>query len=576
MIKEGRKSNIESLLTTTYEKVMKILQNVTSKLKTIGDSNLVEDMIYVINKIESKALYSYSQVVDSYIGSSDKESEEVKSLLDSLSEYSEHNFFRQNKKDNFITSAVKGRQGGRYKTQFQNNKEKVNFLDKIEEKLSNLTPKAIDKPTIELLTKNKSLITNKVESLDYIPSFYIEKYPEVMDKNFNIFEFYDKNKDNSFNIIFKSIIKKCEVDSLINCSKLDSFTNAVMEGYNNSPLYHNKLHGIDVCHMIFMYMNNINNFEEKLKFTKMNSLTLLLAALCHDIGHPGFTNNYHINSLSNFSLTYNDKSVLENYHASVASKILNKPECNIMDKFEKSEFKAFRRHFVEAILATDMMYHARTNSTLKSKLTSNNISNGQNIDSLVPSDEEKAFEVIQELINFILHLADISHNARKFEISEIWVTRLSEEFWIQGDHEKAADLPISFLCDRETANIPKSQIGFLKGIIVPSYEIMIDMFPDLNFLMTNIQENLEKWIQKDQITDKTQEQDQTKKRGKLVFNLNLKESKANTGNLSQIIKEENDEGNEEENTDKIIEPKTIFETKFLSINFDDTNDDEKV
>ena len=568
MINQRRKSNIENLLTTTYEKVMKILQNVTSKLKTIGDTNLVEDMIYVINKIESKALYSYTQVVDSSIIRNDKESEEVKSLLDSLNEYSEHNFFRQNKKDNFFTSAIKGRQGGRYKTQFQNNKEKLNFLDKIEEKISNLTPKSIDKNTASL-SKNRSLVSNKVECLDYIPSFYIEKYPEVMNKEFNIFDFHSIYKDESFSIIFKTIIKKSEVDSLINCSKLDSFTNAVMEGYNKSPLYHNKLHGIDVCHMTFMYMNNIDNFEEKLKFTKMNSLTLLLAALCHDIGHPGFTNNYHINTLSNFSLTYNDKSVLENYHASEASKILNKPESNIMDKFEKSEFKAFRRHFVEAILATDMMYHARTNSTLKSKLTSNNISNGQNLDSLVPSDEEKAFEIIQELLNFILHLADISHNARKFEISEIWVSKLSEEFWIQGDFEKAADLPISFLCDRETANIPKSQIGFLKGIIVPSYEIIIDMFPDLNFLMNNIQDNIKMWSQKDQSQEKTQESEQSKKK-KLVFNLNSNQSKANTGNLSQIIKEDNDEGTDDE------KPKTVYETKFETINFDDINDDEKV
>lgn len=207
-----------------------------------------------------------------------------------------------------------------------------------------------------------------------------------------------------------------------------------------------------------------------------------------------------------------------------------------------------------------MMYHARTNSKLRSRLLNHEIKHGRNIESLVPMEEEEAFEVIQEILNFILHLADISHNARNMEISEIWVSKLSEEFWLQGDEEKSLGLPISFLCDRETANVPKSQIGFLKGVIVPSYEIMIDMFPELSFMMNNIQNNIEIWVkrEKEQMEKLSLAKEQSpNKRKKIAFN--LKEEK-------ETVQTKIEETLHDEDEDKAVN----YETKFTAINLDNT------
>ena len=102
-----RYSNLDLLITTTYEKVMIILNNVTKKLKNIEENPLVSDMLYVIQKIESKSLYSYSQETKIKQEGNEKENEEVKNLLDSLNEYSELNFFKKNKKDNIFTKTAK-------------------------------------------------------------------------------------------------------------------------------------------------------------------------------------------------------------------------------------------------------------------------------------------------------------------------------------------------------------------------------------------------------------------------------------------------------------------------------------
>ena len=59
----------------------------------------------------------------------------------------------------------------------------------------------------------------------------------------------------------------------------------------------------------------------------------MVAALAHDVKHPGLNNSYHINSRSEIALIYNDTSVLENYHVSETYKILKNKELNIFEKY---------------------------------------------------------------------------------------------------------------------------------------------------------------------------------------------------------------------------------------------------
>ena len=68
-----------------------------------------------------------------------------------------------------------------------------------------------------------------------------------------------------------------------------------------------------------------------------------------------------------------------------------------------------------------------------------------------------------------------------------------EEFWLQGDTEKQMGIPVSFLCDRMTADVPKSQIGFIRGIIAPTFELLTDLLPSLFYLRQNIDSNVEQW-----------------------------------------------------------------------------------
>ncbi len=42
---------------------------------------------------------------------------------------------------------------------------------------------------------------------------------------------------------------------------------------------------------------------------KIDSLSMLIAGACHDIGHDGLNNNYHVNAITKRAVESNDISV---------------------------------------------------------------------------------------------------------------------------------------------------------------------------------------------------------------------------------------------------------------------------
>ena len=84
-------------------------------------------------------------------------------------------------------------------------------------------------------------------------------------------------------------------------------------------------------------------------------LVTLLACLSHDVGHPGLTNNFLVETGHELAIRYNDASPLENMHAAVALN-LAKPYLRTRPSTDQKQNRAL---WIGLLLATDMKEHSR-------------------------------------------------------------------------------------------------------------------------------------------------------------------------------------------------------------------------
>ena len=118
--------------------------------------------------------------------------------------------------------------------------------------------------------------------------------------------------------------------------------------YSANP-FHHFTHAFMVAHQCWLFLRDD---ATRALLQDIDQLTLLLAAICHDVEHPGTTNAFQVNSCSMLALRYNDVSVLEAHHSSVGSSILQRSR--VLASLGPEDLRCLRRTFVAAVLATDM------------------------------------------------------------------------------------------------------------------------------------------------------------------------------------------------------------------------------
>ena len=426
--------------------------------------------------------------------------------------YSNYNSFNGNKVQNnsrnkkvttllkpfssYLTNENNGNNGNN-----NNNGSTMNYLNKINKFLNKNTKKINSNPKITIQTQlsNSNHKTSDFDSLEKYSYIYIDHLlkqynfdtKRITEKEFNIFELKKiVGQSNVLPLMGRVILETFGLknDKIINVNKLDTFLYAVNSQYLNTTLYHNNMHGADVTQTISLFFLN-SNAEKMFQTTVMDLLSIFIAALGHDIGHPGLTNNFHVNASTELAITYNDSSCLENFHCCKLFTIIKKDETNIFEKLTISEYKDIRKRMISEILATDMFYHKQVMSMIQTKMPQIKSDKFE----FASEDKESIKKEQQCLLDYFIHSADLAHNTKLFNISLKWVELLSEEFWLQGDKEKSMGLTVSFLCDRNDTNVPSSQVNFIRGFIIPTFEVLITIFPTLEYTVENAKKNMNEW-----------------------------------------------------------------------------------
>jgi len=113
------------------------------------------------------------------------------------------------------------------------------------------------------------------------------------------------------------------------------------------------------------------------------------------------------------------------------------------------------------------------------------------MDSRSPSDLTP--ELRQNLMNCLLHAADISNAIKPWALCKRWSDLVVQEFFRQGDIEKAQDLPVSPNMDRDQHNQPQISLGFGDFVVQPYFESFCEFLPEASPFLTNLTSNRAQW-----------------------------------------------------------------------------------
>ena len=216
---------------------------------------------------------------------------------------------------------------------------------------------------------------------------------------------------------------------------------------------------------------------------------MVLGGLGHDIDHPGVNNAFLVATGDPLALLYNDRSVLENAHASCLFLIMRRhPDADITASLSPEQRKRLRSLMVRIILATDMDRHAAVLKTLDEMTPCHEIVAKKGLGEVV-DEEHRA-----RLCEIIIKCADLGHLTRPWPHAKWWEDQVMVEFFQQGDKEKALGMEPMALFDRQKCKIAASQVWFYENIGRGLFHSLVRHLPCLKPLLTQMNEvNIPEW-----------------------------------------------------------------------------------
>nr|XP_006823275.1 PREDICTED: cGMP-specific 3',5'-cyclic phosphodiesterase-like [Saccoglossus kowalevskii] len=253
----------------------------------------------------------------------------------------------------------------------------------------------------------------------------------------------------------------------------------IEEGYHCKNPYHNSIHAADVTQAMHCYLR-----EQTIAgmINPLETMATLLAAITHDLDHPGVNQAFLIATSSHLASMYKNSSVLENHHWRSCVAVLH--ETGVFDHFTPRQRAELEWHIKSLILATDITRQQEFLTRFQKHLDTRDLN--------LREAENRHF-----ILQIALKCADICNPCRAWETSRKWSQRVCEEFFQQGDCERQLNLPITTNCDRNATTVAKIQAGFIEFVVEPLFKAWEQFLPCKisDTMCRNIKRNKGNWQQ---------------------------------------------------------------------------------
>ncbi|KAJ1994659.1 hypothetical protein H4R33_000176 [Dimargaris cristalligena] len=374
---------------------------------------------------------------------------------------------------------------------------------------------------------SEDIITVEKTKLTYL----VKKWPTVK-LNFDAWVY---STPELYGIIL-AIFEHMDVMTTLNItdSQVLDFVLDVAAGYQTVP-YHSFYHSVDVVVKLYYVLTTLCG-ERYL--TSYDVAALLIAGLCHDIGHPGFNNLYQKHANTDLAQKYGDASILEKHSCHETRRLLDKHQLlvhlqptispvGLNRNYSPVTADTLTNSITEMILMTDMAVHYRVveqcnqlvelvTSALEASESSSDddaappspgaqggardgvanlstpISRASSVDSLgTPVN----FNAEQRLFfcNVTLHAVDIFNPVLPWDMCKRWSDVMIQESFRQGDLEKLHNFPITPSMDRTQTEQCQISLDFAHYIVKPFFESLAYLFPVDGFVIDSLNDNIRHW-----------------------------------------------------------------------------------
>lgn len=203
---------------------------------------------------------------------------------------------------------------------------------------------------------------------------------------------------------------------------------------------------------------------------------LFIAAIGHDVGHPGLTNMFMKNAKAPLSDVYDNKSALEQMHYTLLIQAMRLHGLgNLLDRPDSG----FRKVLAGIVLATDMNVHYDFI---------------RDFQSLVGGREYSLHRRRLLLCQAIIKCADISNPSRPPSVSHYWASALMHEWAAQASLEKRCRLPPSIIPSECPLDQVRGQIFFITQFAKPLMDLVAKAVPEMDTFARQCTTNLAMWV----------------------------------------------------------------------------------
>jgi hypothetical protein len=324
----------------------------------------------------------------------------------------------------------------------------------------------------------------------------------------------------------------------------------VRQNYHASNPFHNFLHACNVLQTLYHFISQIRSgggaSTHNAPFRPLELLAMCVAALCHDLQHPGVNNDFLAKTQHPLAQRYNDRAILENHHAAMTFATLDfvplpggvrvppadlgtnssarrtqasEWSCDIVRRLplrwgyasdaaaarenihqqqllsdalkSGTDFFTFRALVTKLILSTEVASHKHHVESVRKHVGQTGTDIAGFVDYIASHSGAR-----EEIMCALIEAADVSNEIRAFTFSQRWAPRVIEEFCQQGDMMQKlgwlTPVPPMFL--RAQAHPSRDQPGFIQFLCLPLYHALRDLCPTVfQPCVDALESNLDTW-----------------------------------------------------------------------------------